>query len=148
MIKQSITKYNDPVWTPTVHYHRPTQSPPWLNTYPLGGTHTPSKKEMGKLEYATYLRDLPLKKGMLVVHKSLPDGVQYHTWQVYQIEDIMELHRYVEYDIPDIGPKCLVLRHFDGNLLEWKGGGNQYKEAKFDLLPRQWKERLIANLPD
>jgi hypothetical protein len=137
MIKQSITKYNEPVWTPTVHY------PQYHNTWTA-----PLPKQMGKLEYALYLRNLPLKKGMLVVSKYLGDYQQYHTWQVYKIVDILEIHRFVEYGDENVGPKCLVLQHFDGQTLEWKGGGNQYKEANYELLPQPWKERLIVNLPD
>lgn len=141
MIKQEITKYKDTVWTPHHSVGHGGSKPPWIY-------NQPQPKQMGKLEYALYLRNLPLKKGMLVANRYVGNYKTYHTWQVYKIVDILEIHRFVEYGDDGIGPKCLVLEHFDGTTLDWKGGGNQYKEAVFDLLPQQWKDRLVANLPD
>lgn len=141
MIKQEIVKYNDPVRSYKNQYSQHTNS---VIVYPKIPLDIPS---MGKLEYAMYLRNLPLKKGMVVVNKVVVNR-PYHKWQCYLIEDILEIHRYVQYDNDAVGPLCLVLKHWDGDVCAWKGGGNQYKEAEFEHLPQEWKDKLIANLPD
>ncbi len=120
------------------HYDRP--SPPVLLPYQHRAA---SPNAMSKLEYAIYLRDLPVKVGDLVTTKFTQKP--YHARGVFRIQSIDELHHYVTWGAPEIGPMCLNLQGItqDGvSFITHKGGGNFYHKIADDDIPLLWKEYL------
>ena len=107
-----------------------------------GGALVPfrSNFEMGKLEYAMYLRNLPFKKGDCVV--STWASTPYIPEEVFRINDISEIHRFVAFCAPMTGPLCLELETFSSGLMPGRKGGNLYKKVMPHEMPILWKEKI------
>ena len=122
MITHKIDKYPDQTTNPVY--------------YPIRKTSF----EMGKIEYANHLRMLPYRKGDLVAFHTCPPP--YDKWMVYQVVDIQEMHRMVEFSNEQVGPKCLYLMNFGGTRLPYLGGTKEYKKIAYWEIPAEWKPMM------
>lgn len=85
--------------------------PPWWASAFKGGLR-PAR--LNKLEYALFLKNMPFKKGDIIIHSgkleedgSIPDAA---LWAFYEVIDIQEMHNHVEYISGDPKPlwvKCV-----------------------------------------
>jgi hypothetical protein len=85
--------------------------PPWWATAFKGGI---GAKRLGKLEYALYLKNMPYKKGDILVSKHHLDGdmIKDEPMHIYmEVIDVQEMHNHVEYVGTDV--KCLWMRGVD-----------------------------------
>jgi hypothetical protein len=99
---------------------------------------------MSKLEYAMYVKNLPFRPGDLLVAKnSFPP---YHVQEIYKLVNIDEIHRFVQFCLPEVGPLCLEMEYFNGRTRSSRGGGSCYKKVEEWDIPRAWKERDIVDV--
>ena len=131
MIVKDIDVYHEPA----VGYNWPGQPP----RYPV--TNYQGNHNMGKLEYAMFLKTLETKVGDLVISKyqmSPPRMAEI----VHRVVSIDEVHRFVEFGGPGIGPKCFNLQSVKGGNIEWKGGAILYRKLDPKHYPPEWIEIL------
>ena len=107
------------------------------------GYDRPSPNTMGKLEYALFLRTMPIQKGDLVVSCFNKNKRPYRVADIYQVIDIDELHRFVVWASPDVGPLCLNLRGCNSTHHTFKGGAAMYVKIEEKDYPIAWKEKLF-----
>lgn len=89
---------------------------------------------MGKLAYAMYLSKLPYKVGDYVTSKySNPPLLKR---EIYKVVNIDEIHRFVTFGHPDIGPLCLTLENAWGQTLSGRQGSNIYRKVEFSEFPQ------------
>lgn len=103
---------------------------------PYFPSFTPPKTEewgMGKLEYALYLSKLPYKIGDYVVSKYSHFPLLKR--EIYKVVNIDEIHRFVSFQHPEIGPLCLTLENAWGQVLSSRQGANIYRKVEEDELP-------------
>lgn len=124
MIVYSIDKYKDR-WA--YQYTPPTTRPS------IAG------REMGKLEYALYIKNLGYKKGDLIVKKHAMPPYLHN--EVYKVYDIMELHRFVQWGGEGIGPRCLVLQDIQGYIVPGYAGADMFKKVEYSNCPEGWKKQ-------
>lgn len=94
--------------------------------------------EMGKLEYALYLKNLPYGVGDWVVSKHIRPPLLLR--EVYKVVMIDEIHRFISFGHPDIGPLCLTVENAWGQLVEGKRGGTFYRLVEPHELPNELVE--------
>ena len=131
MITQSITKYKEKTtYVQTQQYHVTNwQRPP---------------PQMGKLEYALFLKNLPIKIGDLVVPSlSAPP---YHDYQVCKVVGIDEIHRFITFGANNSGPMCLELEEFTGRRRPGRASPSYYRTLNPSEYPHRWKEREIVDV--
>jgi hypothetical protein len=98
---------------------------------------------MNKLEYAKMLNELPMKKGDLVVYKTLQPP--YYGSSVSMVDDIVEVHHMVNnWGRGDDGPDILVLMGPDGQRKSWMGSAFKYKVVNQDQYPKEWRDYFAA----
>ena len=98
--------------------------------------YTPPDFNMGKLEYALFLKTLPIKVGDLVTTQY--QKAPFYPGTVYKVHSIDEIHKFVEFCHPTIGPKCLNLQRVDGTVVPWKGGARLYHKIEDADIPQEW----------
>jgi len=130
MITREINKYNIPIQTyPIISY--------FDNTKPVAN-------EMGKLEYALFIRNLPFKIGDLIV--PIIYLAPYYAHDVVKLISIDEIHRLVKYLGKEIGPLCLRLEEVSGKTRPAPGGALLYKKVDHEHIPLMWKGRDIVDV--
>ena len=97
-----------------------------------------SGHEMGKLEYALYLKNLKYGVGDWVVSKHIRPPLLLR--EIYKVVMIDEIHRFISFGHPDIGPLCLTLENAWGQLVEGKRGGTFYRLVEPYELPNELVE--------
>lgn len=137
MITQEIVRYKAK-HTP-YSYTTPTHVP---QQYPVPYRGNP-EWQMGKMAYALYLQTLPYKVGDLVVpyHCVKP----YADYLVCRVRGIDEIHRFVVFAAPAVGPLCLELEELNGRVRPNRAGAAVYKRVDPADYPDTWKERLIVD---
>jgi hypothetical protein len=130
MITQSITKYKEKT------YSQPQQ-------YPVTNWQRP-QTQMGKLEYALFLKNLPIKIGDLVVPSlSTPP---YYDYQVCKVVGIDEIHRFITFGANNSGPMCLELEEFTGRRRPGRASPSYYRTLNPSEYPDRWKEKQIVDV--
>jgi hypothetical protein len=128
MITQSITKYKEKM-------HVQTQQ------YPVTNWQRP-QTQMGKLEYAMYIRNLPIKVGDLVAPSmSTPP---YNDYQVCRVKGIDEIHRFVVFG-QNSEPMCLELEEWTGRVRSGRAIPKYFKTISPDEYPARWREKQIVD---
>jgi len=125
-----------------VKHREPPPHKPAVEYYPT--IYSGVDKEMSKLEYAMYVQSLPFRPGDLLVAKTAHPPYNYQ--DVYKLQSIDEIHRFVKFCMPAVGPLCLELEYFSGQARGSRGGGNCYKKVEQWDIPREWKERDIVDV--
>lgn len=94
-------------------------------------------KFMDKLDFANYVRDLPIKKNDLVIpyYMSLEDLNQFG---MFKVRDIQEIHYLAPIKAAKAGPECLILENITGH--SFTGGGDYYRVLDKAYWPASWKE--------
>jgi hypothetical protein len=92
---------------------------------------------MGKLEYALYLKNLKYGVGDWVVSKYIRPPLLMR--EVYKVVSIDEIHRFVKFGHPSIGPMCLTLENAWGQPAGGKQGGEMYRLVEEHELPLELK---------
>lgn len=137
MITQKISKYKPqwPTYGPAPMQQQQRLQIPYVERLDPDKYDRPSYNEhsMSKLAYALYLRNLEIKVGDLVVSKYTAQP--FSKYSIYRIESIDEIHRYVKFNAPHIGPDCLNLKGTNGNSSYFKAGANLYRKVLPEELP-------------
>jgi hypothetical protein len=93
----------------------------------------PTQYDMGKLEYAMFLRNLPYKVGDWVVSRHVNTPLLKR--EVFKVVAIDEIHRFVTFGHPTVGPMCLTLASMWGDVLTGRHGANVYRKVDDHELP-------------
>lgn len=129
---------------PAVPEPRPSRWIGLVETVDHGSTHNhgtvASPNGMSKLQYAQFLKNLPIKVGDLVT--SVFSRKPYHAHGVYRVESIDEIHRFVEWGPTGVGPLCLNLRRCREGATPHKGGANNYQVVGGADIPGEWMEYI------
>lgn len=88
---------------------------------------------MGKLEYAMFISTLPYKVGDYVASTYSKKPLLKR--EIYKVVNIDEIHRFVTFAHPDIGPMCLTLENAWGQTLSGRQGANLYRKVEDVELP-------------
>jgi len=131
MITHTILKYKPPVYVQPTRTYLPQQQPPgYLNP------------QMGKLEYAQFLKGLKVKAGDWIVHETAK--APYTIWQVYKCIYIEEIHHNVKnWGSHSSGPWCGLYRGWETTNFAPDGRG----QAR-SFSPRHYKTVDHADVPD
>lgn len=92
------------------------------------------------------MKKLEFGKGDFVVSKWTTTK-PYRATAVFLVVDIDELHHYVEWAPPDVGPLALNLQSIFPNCKVIKGGANMYQKVSPEDVPAKWKEWIENNRP-
>lgn len=95
--------------------------------------------EMGKLEYALFLKNLTYGIGDWVVSKYIRPPLLMR--EIYKVVNIDEIHHFVKFGHPSIGPLCLTLENCWGQLLSGKQGAEMYRLVQDEELPLELRGR-------
>jgi hypothetical protein len=103
--------------------------------------HRPN--EMGKMEFAMYVRNSNLKKGDLVASKW--SKTPYHARGVYRIKDIQEIHHFVsDWGTAESGPYILTLQSVNPKEQTIQGGPGMYTKVIGNDIPDEWTQLLLS----